>query len=178
LLANSGQFAVKPLLEAVRAECGDAEFGYRMQGMFAHVLVRLGAVVLEVNAQGHPDIKARLADELIIVQVKSCEHRRPSSMFQLSKDDLSGITSGDRTKGYLAFLDCADPISWHLVNFATARQFLNRCVPIAALTAAQDQQFSTDCTDVFTEIVLSAKDRLSVLTFPLLTSRAIQGRPP
>jgi hypothetical protein len=66
LFADNGQFAVKPLLEGLRAEFGDAEFGYRMQGMFAHVLARLGGEILEINAQGHPDIKARLASVLII----------------------------------------------------------------------------------------------------------------
>lgn len=173
--ADSERFAVRPLLEALRAECGDAEFGYRMQAMFAHVLVKLGAVVLEVNAQGHPDIKARLADDLVLVQVKSCMHRTSSSLFQLSKNDLAGITPGDRTKGYLAFLDCADPVSWRLISFPLARQFLNRSVPIASLAAAQEEQLSRDCTEAFTDIILSAKDRLRVLTFTLLASRAVRG---
>jgi hypothetical protein len=77
----------------------------------------------------------------------------------LSESDLAGIKSGDRIKGYLAFLD------------------LNRYVPITVLEAAQDEQLSTDCTGVFVEIVLAAKDRLSLLTYPLLSARAISGKP-
>jgi len=168
-------FAVKPLLDSLRAECGDAQFGYRMQGLFAHTLMRLGASILEVNAQGHPDVKARIADELLLAQVKSAQHRGPCSVFQLSGSDLAGIAPGEHAIGYLAFLDCADPVSWFLVDFNVARQFLNHAVPIAVLRAAQQRQISDDCTAEFVEMILSLKARLNRLTFPLLARRAIEG---
>ena len=174
--AIDGQFEVKPLLDALRAERGDAEFGYRMQGMFAHVLLRMGAEILEVNAQGHPDIKARLGGDLLLVQVKSCDHAHASSMFQLSSADLAGIGSSHRTKGYLAFLDCAVPVSWHVVDASVVWQFLGRCVPVATLRAARDEQMSQDSTQLFVELILGVKERLSLLTFPLLAQRALQGR--
>ena len=173
--ATDGQFEIKSLLDSLRAECGDGEFGYRMQGIFAHVLLKLGVRVLEINAQGHPDIKARLADTTLIVQVKSCDHAYASSTFQLSKSDLAGITPSPRTKGYLAFLDCAAPVAWHLVEASVARQFLGRCVPVAVLRAARDEQMSQDCTELFVEIIIALKDRLSLLTFPLLAKRALEG---
>ncbi len=118
-----------------------------------------------------------MTDHLLIVQVKTAQHGRPSSIFELSRSDLAGITSAERIKGYLALLDCAAPVSWVLVEFAVARQFLNRSVPIASLRAAQDEQMSTDCTDEFVDMIFSAKDRLSTLTFPLLARRAIKGNP-
>ena len=172
-----GQFAVKPLLDALRSEYGDSEFGYRMQGFFAHVLAQLGAAILEVNAQGHPDIKARINDTLLLVQVKSSKHGGPLSAFQLSAADFAGISSGETTKGYLAFLDCAAPVTWILVEASVARQFLSGRMPIAGLKAAEDEQMSQDCTDTFVEIILSARNRLSLLTFPLLAKRAMSGEP-
>ena len=175
--AVDGQFAVKPLLDALRADCGDSEFGYRMQALFAHVLAQLGATIIEINAQGHPDIKARMADTLVSIQVKSGKHTGPLSIFQLSSADFAGIPSGEGSKGYLAFLDCAEPVSWSLVEASVARQFLNRSMPIAAVRAARDEQMSRNCTEVFVEIVLSAKDRLSQLTFALLANRALNGEP-
>jgi len=177
LQSNDRQFSVKPLLDALRAEYGDSEFGYRMQGFFAHVLVRLGAVVIEVNAQGHPDIKAHMADELLLVQVKSAQHAYTSSVFQLSITDLEGITCREGARGYLAYLDCAEPVSWYLVDSVTARQFLNRPVPVAAIRGAQDRQLSEECSNEFVDAILSAKDRLSLLTFRLLAQRAIAGNP-
>jgi hypothetical protein len=146
-----------------------------MQGLFAHVLLKLGAKVLEVNAQGHPDIKARLGDTILAVQVKSCNHSYAISAFQLSSSDLAGITTSPISKGYLAFLDCAAPVSWHLLEASVAAQFLNRCVPVATLRAARDEQMSQDCTELFVEIILDVKDRLSLLTYPLLAKRALNG---
>ena len=174
--ADDLQFAVKPLLEGLRAQFGDAEFGYRMQALFAHVLVRLGASVLEINAQGHPDIKALMGQELMFVQVKSALHSGPQSLFQLSSGDFAGITSNERAVGYLAFLDCADPVSWHVVRSHSARQFLDRFVPVEAIVAIRDEQLSRDCSEVFTDVVTSAKGRLGVLTFALLARRALEGR--
>ena len=174
--AGDLQFAVKPLLEGLRAQVGDGEFGYRMQALFAHVLVRLGARVLEINAQGHPDVRALMGQELMFVQVKSAMHSGPGSLFQLSGADLAGITSNARAVGYLTFLDCADPVAWHVVRSHAARQLLDRFVPVETIVAIRDEQLSGDCSEVFTEIVISAKDRLGVLTFALLTRRAREGR--
>jgi hypothetical protein len=175
LQLSKGQFDLKPLLDALRSQCGDAEFGYRMQGFFAHVLARLGAVILEVNSKGHPDIKARMADHLFIVQVKSALHAGPWSSFQLTSGDLAGIAPSDGTKGFLAFLDCADPVSWLLVDFYAAQQFLNRAMPIAAIQAAQELQMSENCSAEFVDIILSVRDRLNLLTFSLLVRRALAG---
>jgi hypothetical protein len=170
------KFSIKPLLDTLRAERGDSEFGYRMQGLFAHVLIRLGGIVLEVNAQGHPDIKANLGGDLLIVQVKSVLHANSFSGFQLSSADLAGISPTELSKGYLALLDCADPVSWVIINFSKLRQFLDLSVPIAALYAAQETHLSNDCTNEFSELIISVKDRLNTLTFPLLVRRAIEGR--
>ena len=174
---DEGQFAVKQLLDGLREKCGDAEFGYRMQGLLAHVLARLGAVIIEVNAQGHPDIKARMADQIFLIQVKSAQHASTASTFQLSSTDLAGIMPGSQSKGYLAFLDCADPVSWILIEAPVAKQFLSRCMPIAALRAAQARNLSDDCTAEFLEMVLSVRKRLSMLTFPLLVRYVLAGTP-
>src|SRR5207302_3654117 len=107
-----------------------------------------------------PDIKAQMSDTLLLIQVKSGKHGGPHAVFQLSSEDFAGIPSGERCKGYLAFLDCAEPVSWVLVEASVARQFLNRSTPIAGLKAARDQNMSRDCTEVFVGMVLSAKDRL------------------
>ena len=176
-LSLDARFAVKPLLDKLRLECGDAEFGYRMQALFAHVLLRLGAVICEINAQGHPDIRATLGDTVLFVQVKSVQHGNPFVAFQLSSADLTGIASAELTTGYLALLDCADPVSWIVVEVSKVSQFLNRSISIAGLRAAEEPQLSKDCTDEFTGMLLAAKDRLSTLTFSLLVRRALAGKP-
>ena len=173
---NDQQFTATPLLEALRIQCGDSEFGYRMQALFAHVLIRLGAKVLEINAKGHPDIKVMLGQELMLIQVKSAEHAGPWVQFNLSEADFAGITSNDRAAGYLAFLDCATPVSWHVVKSDVARQLVGRFVPVEGIVAMRDESLSIECSEVFAQILLSVKDRLNVLTFALLRHRALEGR--
>lgn len=159
---NELPFAVKPVLEKLRAEYGDSGFGYRMQAIFAHVLRRLGAVVLEINPKGHPDIKAQMGQELMLVQVKSAAHSGSWVQFSLSDSDFAGITSNGRAVGYLAFLDCADPVSWHVVKSDIARQLVGRFVPVESIIAMRDEQLSFECTRVFAEMIISVKDRLSM----------------
>jgi hypothetical protein len=176
LPADKLQFAVKPVLENLRANCGDSEFGYRMQALFAHVLMRLGATVLEINAKGHPDIKALMGQELMLVQVKSAGHSGPSSMFSLSDSDFAGIASDERAAGYLAFLDCAAPVSWHIVKSGAAGQLRGRFVPVESIVAMRDETLSVECSEVFAEMILSIKDRLGVLTFAIVSARALNGK--
>jgi hypothetical protein len=173
---SNPQFALKPLLDNLRVEFGDSSFGYRVQALFAHVLIRLGVVILEINRQGHPDIRAKLGGDVMIVQVKSIQHASHLAGFQLTSADLAGIVPAELTKGYLALLDCADPVSWIIVEHSKACQFVDRPSPMAGLRAAAELQISQDCTEEFTNIILLAKDRLNVLTYPLLVRRALDGK--
>ena len=58
-------------LEILKDAVGLSEFGYRIQGLAAHVLLRLGAKVLQINSQGHPDIIAEAERGLIRIEVEA-----------------------------------------------------------------------------------------------------------
>jgi len=162
-------------LESLRALVGDSEFGYRMQGVFAHVLIRLGGEVREVNAQGHPDILARMSDHCLKVQVKTALHSTTSRQFELAEGDLTGIQSGSGNRGYLAVLDCAPPVAWLLVPEARMRSSVGRAVHIATLQAERDAAFSEDCTECFLDLLAVLGPRLPNLTYRLLAKRALRG---
>jgi hypothetical protein len=53
---------------------------------------------------------------------------------------------------------------------------LNRFVAVEGIVAMRDKQFSVECSEVFAEMVVSGKERLSMLTFALLRRRALEGR--
>ena len=110
-------FAAGPALNALRARFGDSEFGYRIQALFAYVLSDLGAGIEEINAQGHPDIRASWQGRPTLIQVKSLLHRHPENRYTLTSEDLRGITpqTGDQI-GYLALLDCGAPAEWIVVE--------------------------------------------------------------
>jgi hypothetical protein len=57
-----------------------------------------------------------------------------------------------------------------------AVDWLGRFVAVEGIVAMRDKQLSVECSEVFAEMVVSAKDRLNVLTFALLRRRALEGR--
>src|SRR4030067_3860650 len=67
-------FEIKSVLDLLRGNVGDSEFGYRMQAFFAHVLLELGGSIIEINQQGHPDIKWNFNGKTSLIQVKTTTH--------------------------------------------------------------------------------------------------------
>lgn len=59
------------LLANFRRDVGFRKFGLVVQGLFAHVLLRLGGMVLDVKNPGHPDISAVLGGQLYNIEVET-----------------------------------------------------------------------------------------------------------
>jgi hypothetical protein len=172
---NSHSSIAKVLAE-LRGECGDSEFGYRMQALFAHVLMRIGCRVHEINTRGHPDILATRGDRQVFVQVKTVLHSSAGTVFGLSPTDLAGISKLGRRDGFLAVLDCAEPARWILVSSDRAATLTTGSVRIATLVAVSERTMSADCTEEFGEIVRSHTTDLCDLSYGLLRDRALQNR--
>jgi hypothetical protein len=175
LAVSRPDFAVKDILDDLRAACGDSEFGYRMQALFAHVILRLNGRVIEINAQGHPDIRAWLGRRELLIQVKTFWHRYPTSVFELSTEDVGGIQATGEREGILAVLDCAVPVRWNVVPADRAASLTGFAIPAATLRADSNRSLSEDCTAEFLGIVLNTGDKLRNLTYRLLRRRALRG---
>ena len=171
-------FTVKPVLDAVRRECGDSEFGYRMQALYAHVLLRLGGRVVVINAQGQPDVVADLSGTTMLVQVKSVFHGGPACGLQLSQRELDGIRpASEQEAGYLALLDCAVPVCWVVLDHDHSILQDLASVRIATLRAAKKEPLSEECTSEFADLIIRNQAKLGNLTFGILRARALRGRP-
>ena len=169
-------YYAKSILDSLRSTFGDSEFGYRMQALFAHVLLVVGALVKEVNAQGHPDIKAELQGYILNIQVKTAVHNRSTPDFILSSEDYRGVCSDNpHCKGYLAVLDCAEPVSWIVVSERNLKRLIGQPLHLASLRAECEIDFSDECTDTFLEILISNKEKLSSFTYRLLVKRVLSG---
>jgi hypothetical protein len=174
LSTASDPFATGPPLSALRAKFGDSEFGYRIQALFGYTLRSLGARVDEINAQGHPDIRAQWRGQILLFQVKTLLHRFAEHRYTLSTEDLRGITPTTNSEtGFLALLDCGSPAEWILVTQSRVRAHLERPIHPATLRADSDKRLSRLCTEEFNKLILSVDDRLGDLTFSLLCQRAM-----
>lgn len=174
--SNRDCFDIKPMLDSLRASIGDSEFGYRMQALFAHVLLELGGTITEVNQQGHPDIKSVKDGQTALFQVKSITHGYAGWVLTVSPEDIAGIRpSRPNEVGYFAVLDCAIPVSWVVSGYSAIRRHETCSVSIETIRASADLELSSECSGVFAELLMRHKDNLHLLTFGVLRDRALRG---
>lgn len=163
---------VAEALRQLRAEVGDIEFGYRAQGLFAHVLRRIGASVLEVKSQGHPDIVVLLEGRLTRVEVEIAPMGERYHV--IKAEDVKAVTPTERNaQGYLAVLDIAEPVRWAPIEHARIRGRLGR-QPLAVLHALAHRELARACNGAFAEIITANTQRLPALTFRLLRQRVLR----
>jgi hypothetical protein len=161
-------------LRRLRAEVGDIEFGYRAQGLFAHVLQRVGVSVAEIRNQGHPDIigslNGRLARFEIEIASKGDRHH------VIKNDDVESIAPVlPNELGYLVVLDMAEPLRWAVMDYLRVRGRVGRAA-ISTLHAVADRDLSKACNVAFFEIIAESVRRLPALTFRLLCARVLRER--
>ena len=162
---------VAAILRRLRAEVGNIEFGYRAQGLFAHVLKVIGASVVEVRSQGHPDIIVLFEGRLTRVEV---EVASMSERYHVIKaDDAEAVAPTVRNEqGYLAVLDIAEPVRWAPIEYSRIRPRLGR-QPLATLHALAHPELARACNDAFAEFIIANAERLPALTFHLLCQRVL-----
>ena len=162
---------VAAILRRLRADVGDIEFGYRAQGLFAHVLKQIGASVVEIRHQGHPDIIVLLRGQLTRVEVEIASMGKRYHV--IKADDAEAVAPIERhERGYLAVLDIAEPVRWATIEHSRIRPRLGR-QPLATLHALAHRELARACTDAFAEIVIADAERLPALTFRLLCQRVL-----
>ena len=161
---------VAVLLRELRSEVGDSRFGYRAQGLFAHVLKEIGASEIEVRRTGHPDIVALLGGSRIRFEVEIASVSKRHHV--VKADDVEGIAprSGGNERGYLAVLDIVEPVRWTAIEYSRIRHRLGR-QPLATLHALADRELAGASNAAFFEIINRNAERLPALTF----SRLCQG---
>ena len=163
--------SIAEVLRCLRTDVGDIEFGYRAQGLFAHVLKHIGADVVEVRHQGHPDIIARLDGRLTRVEVEVAPMGERYHV--IKADDAEAISPTERHgRGYLAVLDIVEPVRWAPIAHDRVRRRLGR-QPLATLHALAHRELAKACNDSFAEIIIANAERLHALTFRLLCERVL-----
>ena len=168
---SSDPSRVAAILRHLRADIGDIEFGFRAQGLFAHVLQQVGALVIEVKNQGHPDIIVRLGGQLTRVEVEVASVRERFHVIKM--EDAKAIAPTDcNEQGYLAVLDIAEPVRWAPIEYSRIRSRLGR-QPLATLHALADPDLARACSEAFAEIVIHEAERLPALTYHLLCKRVL-----
>ena len=164
------------LLTDLRNDVGFSKFGLVVQGLFAHVLLRLGWNVLDVKNPGHPDICAILAGQLYNIEVETATRKTlPRQLEQRDLDVLQGRREGEN--GYFCVLDCGPPIAWLCVDVASLGSRTSGELRLSLLRGYSNREMSLDCTTEFSRLVTKEARSLHQLTYDLLRQEVLCGRP-
>jgi len=176
LLLSDEPFSVGHIIDALRRSVGDSEFGYRIQGYFAHVIMRIGGKIIDIKPQGHPDLIASLGGKTLLLQVKSVHSKSRRLQFLVGADDLEGIHPHNPTTiGYLAILDCTMPPSWIMIDYERIKRHTLNPISVVTLRALADTKLSQQCTEEFVRLIISHQSNLDSLYFHVLCNRALRG---
>jgi hypothetical protein len=173
---NINRWLAGKCLQQVRHAIEFSEFGYRIQGLAAHVLLRLGARVLQINSQGHPDIVAETERGFIRFEVEADLHGARARI--PTEEDLDGIAPrGVTDKGYFALALCGPYPRWFLVDYIHLRRRHGNPASPAIIQAISDAQVSEQWTTEFIALILAHRQHLQVYSFDFLVRRALEGKP-
>ena len=147
-----------------------------IQALFAHVLLRLGGKVLDVNHPGHPDIRAILSGQLYNIEVETATRKTlPRHLEQSDLDVLQINRDGER--GYFCVLDCGPPLAWLCVDVASLGQRAAGKLRLSLIRGYSSRELSLDCTSEFSRLVIREAKNLHRLTYDRLRQEVLCGTP-
>ena len=100
---NLAAFQASDCVENMRLSISPAKFGYKVQALAGHVLLRLNYRVEEINQFGHPDIVAARGMEELRFEIEAeVSGPRPR---QLTGEDFASLIDLSGAVGYFALAD-------------------------------------------------------------------------
>ena len=159
-------------LEHLSLMVSPSEFGFRVQGLAAHVLLGLGYRIIAVKESGHPDIVAFRGGREFRFEVEA-EVGRPR-LRQLSQADFSSLTEVPGAAGYYA-LAIGFPVPyWVLVPVS---KLIGRPPsPKILLEALSDKELSAEWTREYVRLLGNGSKRVVLASFGDLKQMALAGR--
>ena len=159
-------------IEHIRSDVSPSEFGYKIQALAAHVLLRLNYQVDEVNPSGHPDIVATKDGKEFRFEVEA-EVTGPR-LRELTDADFASLMEAPNVVGYYALAISFPKPYWVLVP---ATKLIRRNSPSnnILLEALKDEEFSAAWTNEYVQLLHSACRQISLASFSYLSKMAMEG---
>ena len=159
-------------LEQLSLMVAPSEFGFRVQGLAAHVLLALGYRIHAVKESRHPDILASRDGQEFRFEVEA-EVGRPR-LRQLTDADFNSLDGIPGSVGYYALAIKFPTPYWVLVP---ARKMIDRPpMPNILLEALSDKEYSAEWTREYVKLIEGGCQRIGLATFGDLKHWALNGR--
>jgi len=166
-------FEATEILRGLHRKVGSPDFELRVQALFAHILLRLGWSVRQLNHPGHPDVLVETSHGMLKFEVEVLSQ----APYQVKEDDLEAL----RAKtvgwcGYLALLDCGPPLLWLVLPYEVVQGQAGKSLHKPEIKRLSAPQLSSKCTEEFCSLLCLNKQKLENLTFSLLRKWALDGK--
>ena len=160
-------------LRRLQSRTSAGEFGFRIQALAAHVLLRLDHRVVAVNHSGHPDLVSLHDGQEFRFEIEASVSDVKTRMLT-SSDFAALIVPG--AVGYYALAISFPRPYWVLVP---ARDLARRRSPagLALLEALSDKALSSEWTDEYLSLIRRSCPQVLDRSFDQLVRRAINGSP-
>jgi hypothetical protein len=170
---SMAEFGASDCIERIRSSVVAAEFGYKVQALAAHVLLRLGYRIDAVNQSGHPDIVAIRGGTELRFEVEA-EVIRPR-LRKLTEADFASLLGPTNARGYYALVIAFPSPKWILVP---ASKLVGRTLssPNMLLEAISDKEYSLKWTREYTLLLHQSCRQIRLTSFSALSEMAIGGR--
>ena len=160
-------------IDRIRSSLSDSAFGFKVQALAGHVLLRLGYRVVEINSSGHPDIVASRDGKTFCFEVEA-EAGAPR-LRKLTVADLASLTNVPGIIGYYALAISVPTPRWVLVPAAKLNSRA-RSSPKALLEALSDKALSAEWTREYGQLLFDSCRQIKLASFSSLRERALAGR--
>ena len=164
--------AAMECIERVHSKSSATDFGYKIQALGGHVLLRLGYQVSAVKQSGHPDIIASIGGIEYRFEVES-EVTRPR-LRKLTTADFDSLVNVPNVIGYYALAITFPSPRWILVQ---ASKLVNRRSPSPniLLEALSDKEFSAQWSTAYLQLLNDSCKQISLGSFNRLRRMAESG---
>ena len=159
-------------IEQMRLSVEPSEFGYKVQALSAHVLLRLDCKVQEINQYGHPDIIATRGMEELRFEIEAeVSGPRPR---QLTNEDFASLIDSSGAVGYFALAISFPTPRWIVVPAKRLKD--RRPSSNVLLEALSDKNLSGAWTFEYLDLLHKECRRIRRSSFGTLCARALAGR--
>lgn len=159
-------------LENLQLRVSSPEFGYKVQALAAHVLLRLNFEVEEVNRSGHPDIVATRGMDRFHFEVEA-EFTGPR-LRQLTNEDFRALMDLPGSVGYFALAISFPTPRWIVVPAERLKH--RKPSSNVLLEALSDADFSSAWTHAYVDLLKRECHRIRRDSFRELCESALAGR--
>ena len=159
-------------IENLQLSISSVKFGYKIQALAAHVLLRQNFQIKEINQSGHPDIIAtRGMDEFHFEVEAEVTGPRPR---QLTDDDFEALTGLSSGAGFFALAISFPKPRWIVIPAERLKH--RQPSPNVLLEALSNKQLSNAWTVAYISLLNRACRQIGQSSFRKLCKRALSGR--